>query len=64
MYIDHSVDCIITPTSVQSVKAFKAECKRVLLQFQKDGSVNDWTENNFLLYSIRGLRKSSRTVNN
>ncbi|HIF15425.1 MAG TPA: hypothetical protein EYQ86_08985 [Bacteroidetes bacterium] len=62
MYIDQSVDCTITPISVQSVKAFKSECKRAILNLQKEGCDNDWSENSFLLFNISGLRKSNRTV--
>ena len=64
MYIDQAVDRVITPKSVQSVKAFKTESKRVMLNLQKEGSDNDWSETKFLLYNLSGLRKSNRTVNN
>ncbi len=60
MFIDSLVDNTITPKSVQSVKAYKAECKRVMLNLQKEGSDNDWSQNIFLLYTVSGLRKSNR----
>ena len=50
----------LTVADTVSVNAYKHGIKRMLLQSQKSGCHNDWESNKFLLYSITGLRRSSR----
>ena len=60
MFIDPVCAQIMTPTSLLSVKAFKANAKRTVLQLQNNGDSEEWQAGNFLLFNISGLRKSTR----
>ena len=60
MFIDSVCDQIMTPTSILSVKAFKTNVKRTILQLQSKGNSDEWQAGNFLLFNISGLRKSTR----
>ena len=54
---------LCTPTALLSVKAFKNNVNRMLLQLQRLGDEQEWQSNNFWLYSIKGLRTSDRLNN-
>ena len=60
MSIGHECMQLITPTNKLSIKAYKNEVKRMLLDIQTRGNVDEWQMDNFLLYNIAGLRKSAR----
>ena len=49
---------ITCPTSIFSINIYKKAAKRVLLEIQSSGSEDNWP--NFLLYSLPGLRTSTR----
>ena len=51
---------VSTPTSCLSINAFKSNVKRTLIGLQNSGDKEEWQSENFLLYNISGLRKSSR----
>ena len=51
---------LFTPTAFLSINAYKKNVKRMLLELQNKGDVNEWQADNFLLYNISGLRKSAR----
>ena len=58
------IDDLVTPLSLFSLKAYKRSTKAHLLKIQSMGTLDEWENNNFLLYNIPGLRKSSREVAN
>ncbi len=62
LYIDPTTDSTITPISCQSIGAFKAQSKRIMLTLQKEGSESDWSTNKFLLHNTNGLRRSDRNL--
>ena len=43
-----------------TIKAYKNNVKRGLLSLQTNGDENEWQMDNFLLFNISGLRRSSR----
>ena len=49
-----------TTNSVIYMNAFKNNVKRMLLDIQNKGESDQWQANNFLLFTIAGLRKSER----
>ena len=53
---------ITCPSSIFSINIYKKAAKRVLLQLQSSGSEDDWP--NFLLFSLPGLRSSTRINSN
>ena len=48
-----------TPGSLFNIKSYKTNVKKGILGIQSDGS-EEWSEPNFLLYGITGLRSSDR----
>ena len=60
IYIDPVTEELMTPTSLFSIKLFKNSSKRLLLKLQSNGDSDEWQSDNFLLFRIRGLRKSYR----
>ena len=60
LYVDSVWDKIMTPSALLSMKAFKRNVKRVLLELQGRGDAVEWQADNFLIYNISGLRKSAR----
>jgi len=60
LFIDSSLDNAFNPMSCQSITAFKAQCKRIILNQQAEGEIDDWTSNIFLIHKINGLRSSKR----
>ena len=54
--------CLQLSTTIKklSIKAYKNEVKRMLLDIQTQGNADEWQVDNFLLYNIAGLRKSAR----
>ena len=53
----------LTQADTTSPSAYKNSIKRSLLQLQSHGETNEWEMGNFPLYSITGLRRSSRIQN-
>ena len=49
----------LTPPCFLNYKIYKTNIKRKLLEIQSNGKEDDWLANNFLLYNIPGLRKTS-----
>ena len=47
------------PGSLFNIKTYRTNVKKEILGIQSDGS-EEWSEENFLLYSIMGLRSSDR----
>jgi len=62
LYLDPSMNDIFNPVSCQSTRAFKAQCRRVVLRSQNEGDPSDWSSNVFLLQRVNGLRKSNRNA--
>ena len=60
LYLDPEANEIFNPVSCQSTKAFRKQCKRVILKLQNGGEPNDWSTNTFLLQSVNGPRRSNR----
>ena len=60
LYVDSVWDKLMTPSALLSMKAFKTNVKRVLLELQGRGDAVEWQADNFLIYNISGLRKSAR----
>jgi hypothetical protein len=60
IYISSSIDDVLDPVSCQSTTAFKAQCKRKILDHQKKGDTDDWTTSMFLIKKITVLRTSYR----
>jgi hypothetical protein len=61
---DQKYTDLCTPTALLSVKVFKNNTKRMLLEMQELGEKDEWQPENFWLYSIKGLRSSDRLNNN
>ena len=53
---------ITCPSSIFSIRIYKKAAKRVLLELQSTGSEDNWP--NFLLFSLPGLRSSTRINSN
>ena len=53
----------LTRADTASPSAYKNSIKRTLLQMQSLGETDEWEACNFPLYSITGLRRSSRIHN-
>ena len=51
---------LVTPASLISAKVFKNNVKRHMLTIQSIGDADTWESENFPLFHIPGLRKSSR----
>ena len=49
-------------TSLISTKALKNNVHRALLDIQKRGNNCEWQSGNFILYNVRGLRRSARST--
>ena len=47
-------------SSLISINALKNNVKRALSNLQKCGNICEWEPENFILYNVRGLRRSSR----
>ena len=60
LYSDYIIKRPLSPSSCISINAYKINVKRDLLDVQAQGDVDEWQNNNFLLYNICGLRKSKR----
>ena len=58
--IDPVCSQLSTPSEVLSFNAHKNNIKGMLLQLQNNGNINEWQMDNFLLYTISGLRRSAR----
>lgn len=54
---------LITPACLFSIKAYKCSIKRHLLKIQSMGESDEWHIRNFILYTIPGLRNSTRLRN-
>ena len=61
---DQKYTDLCTPPALLSVKVFKNNVKRMLLDLQELGDKDEWQPENFWLYSIKGLRSSDRLNNN
>ena len=60
VYSDHNSELLEFPSATRSFYAYKSCVKRFLLSVQRKGEGEEWLPENFLLYSIKGLRKSAR----
>ena len=60
IYNDPAIENVFNHVSCQSTAAFKAQCKRTILDHQRKGDTDDWTTSMFLTQKITGLRTSSR----
>ena len=60
IYADPETSKIAGPTTLVSIILYKNAVKRLLLTVQKEGEVEEWNPKNFLLYNVRGLRRSNR----
>ena len=49
----------LTPPCFLNYKIYKGNIKRKLLEIQSNGNTDDWLAENFLLFNIPGLRKTS-----
>ena len=54
-----NVKNICTPASLLNIKIYKRNVKKEILDIQSNGS-EEWSEENFLLHCISGLRLSNR----
>ena len=60
IYVDPEASKIAGPATFYSFNSYKNLAKKMLLELQKKGDETHWDSNNFLLYSINGLRRSAR----
>ena len=60
LYVDPSAEQLLTPHALISINYFKSNTKRMLINTQITGNSDEWQSDNFLLFSINGLRRSSR----
>ena len=60
LYSKYISERTLSPASFISIKPFKNNVKRILLGLQAQGDVDEWQNNNFILYNICGLRMSKR----
>ena len=51
---------IVSSARFISIKSYKANIKQALLAIQSSHDACEWVNDNFILYNIAGLRKSSR----
>ena len=63
IYIDSIRHKPLTASACLSIKAYKSTTTRTLLEIQSSGQTEEWQADNFLLYNIKGLRRSSRLNN-
>ena len=63
IYIDSIHHKPLTASACLSIKAYKSTTTRTLLEIQSSGQTEEWQADNFLLYNIKGLRRSSRLNN-
>ena len=60
-----AIDTITAPlatsnTLFSNIKPYKNNVTKMLLSLQSTGDPNEWQADNFLLYNIKGLRRSTR----
>ena len=55
-----AIAALSTTTTLFSIKPFKANAMKLMLEQQARGDVNEWQADNFLLHNINGLRRSTR----
>ena len=60
IYIEPDTEELETPKSLCFINLFKSSSKKLLLKLQNNGDSDEWQSDNFLLFRIRGLRKSCR----
>ena len=60
IYIMPEVHANIVPTNKIPLQQYKKNLKDILFDFQGSGSEYEWQNNNFILYTIAGLRRSKR----
>ena len=58
--IDQKFVELIAPRTRLSYKAYRNDAKKLLVKLQNQGDIEDWQADNFILYSVSGLRKSNR----
>ena len=51
---------LVTPASLLNMNVFKNNVKKSMLKIQSEGDDDTWIPDNFPLFNISGLRKSTR----
>ena len=57
--LSYAIENNLSLASFLSLKAYKNNVKHALLTAQSSGDINIWNNENFVLFNIKGLRKSN-----
>ena len=58
MFVTSMIIESLSPESYVTLKKYKKNIKETLLVKQTSGSIDEWQNDNFVLYNINGLRRS------
>ena len=58
MFVTSMINESLSPESYVTLKKYKKNIKETLLVKQTSGSIDEWQNDNFVLYNINGLRRS------